>query len=176
MKKVLYSFITISLMSFVVQAQVVEDPSGPRKPVIDNISAGGTVVGSADVQMAQVSNTTDPDLSNGQSTAGSVSGPDAGESLAINDQVSQNPGTSELVEMELHIYPVPATTTLTLDLGTEAAAKISIANVIGRTVYTELTSTRTLKIDVSSLTSGTYFVTVNVGDQIITRKIQITRS
>lgn len=169
MKKTLYSLIVMSLFTLGARGQGAEDPSGPRKPIIDNISAGGTVVGTTNMQALQVASDNDGDqnpgnsnnsVGSGQHMAGQVSGSQSG--IPLDDK--------------LRMYPIPASTELTIDLGFDATATVTVFNIIGRTVYNGTSETRSVKIDVSGFTPGTYFVKVECNGEVITRKIQVTRS
>lgn len=169
MKKLLYSLILIGLTAVGAQAQVAEDPAGPRKPVIDNISAGGVITGSLQIQVAVVDEPID-DIDNGTSTTAQ------GGDISAKAQASNEGNDATNVERDMRIYPVPASTTLTIDLGSEVTAQLSMVNVIGREVYQESTTSRTIRIDVSSFSPGTYFVTIKVGGDLITRKFQVAHS
>jgi hypothetical protein len=172
--KALYSLIALSLAVLTAGAQGAEDPAGPRnKPVIDNISAGGTVIGTVNGQMVQVSD------DNNTTTGGQVTPlNDTQQPSESKSEIGSSRGQasdSDQGEPEIRIYPVPATTTLLIDLGGAVASEITLLNVIGRQVGHVNSMERTVRIDVSSLDPGTYFVSIKVDGQTTTRKIQISR-
>jgi hypothetical protein len=140
--------------------------------VIDNISAGGTTVGNVNSTLVSVS-TNDGAPTQTANTAvmepvnAQVHNPDLHEAQALSNESGA---------VDVHIYPVPATTSLTIDLGETTEADVIIMNMIGRQVVSTHCSCQTVKVDVSNLSAGTYFVSVKVGNETITRKVQIARS
>ncbi|WP_343533419.1 S8 family serine peptidase [Pedobacter sp.] len=80
-------------------------------------------------------------------------------------------------EIRLKVFPVPASKDLTVAFEVLEAKTItvSIANIIGQKVYEQSKGTRTGtiidQIDVSKLASGTYVLSIKVGDRIYTEKI-----
>jgi len=85
-------------------------------------------------------------------------------SVGVNEQVSQS---------SLMVYPNPATSQLTIDLGISASLNgqnqiITILDVTGKTVKTIITNNNT--IDVSNLVKGIYFLQVQTEKGIINSK------
>ncbi|HQE13389.1 MAG TPA: T9SS type A sorting domain-containing protein, partial [Flavipsychrobacter sp.] len=84
-------------------------------------------------------------------------------------------GTSKNMEL----YPNPATETVTLILNglTTVSGIIEIKDAIGKTIYSERTSTASLTIDVSKFTQGMYFVSYEADkmDSILQQKLIIVR-
>lgn len=84
-------------------------------------------------------------------------------------------GTSKNMEL----YPNPATETVTLILNglTTVSGIIEIKDAIGKTIYSERTSTASLTIDVSKFTQGMYFVSYEADkmDNILQQKLIIVR-
>lgn len=74
----------------------------------------------------------------------------------------------------LNIYPIPAGQELIIQSRTEAFQEfhLKIFNAYGQAVYNaDLGPGATYKINLSSYTSGIYFLMMDVGDQILTKKI-----
>ncbi len=82
----------------------------------------------------------------------------------------------------LHLYPIPASENLMLDLYSEAPSSVSIevldilSKVVGSFEYPLTKGGNTLLTDVSFLENGTYFVSITsaLGKREI-RKIQVLR-
>jgi hypothetical protein len=58
------------------------------------------------------------------------------------------------------LYPNPTTTSLTIS-SSEKITTISIANLLGQTVYTDNYNSNRVQVDVSALPTGVYFIKVN---------------
>ena len=98
-------------------------------------------------------------------------------SETINAEVSA-PGQPEL----LMPYPNPASNEVTVRYALPRAGKVALAiyNAIGQRVTTLASSSvepgqHVLPVDVSSLTSGVYFVRLRAADTILTRKLTVVR-
>ena len=70
-------------------------------------------------------------------------------------------------QFQMKIYPNPATSILNISFTTTDQLNVSIKNYIGQTVYSISNQTQ---IDITNLTSGVYFVKVELGEKIITQK------
>ncbi|PZR03540.1 MAG: esterase, partial [Flavobacterium psychrophilum] len=66
--------------------------------------------------------------------------------------------------------PNPANNLLNIENTTEISS-VSIVNALGQTVITKTVNSNAVQIDVSSLSKGVYFVTVNSGNAGKTVKI-----
>lgn len=79
----------------------------------------------------------------------------------------------------LKLYPNPATDVvkILININQPNIVELSVKNILGRTVlqhnYGWLSQSKPLKLDVSSLKEGIYFVKMAVGQQIVTRKLVI---
>ncbi len=61
---------------------------------------------------------------------------------------------------DIRLYPNPATNKLTV-VSTRAIKEISVANILGQTIYTESFDTKETSLDVSTLMPGVYLLKVN---------------
>ncbi|PZR10346.1 MAG: esterase, partial [Flavobacterium psychrophilum] len=66
--------------------------------------------------------------------------------------------------------PNPANNLLNIENTTEISS-VSIVNALGQTVITKTVNSNVLQVDISSLSKGIYFVTVNSGNASKTIKI-----
>lgn len=90
-------------------------------------------------------------------------------------------GEREIIaEENVRTFPNPATKYLNIQysLFEDADVNIEVRNILGNTVITSQYSPRSnqqysQKFDISELSSGLYFVTINSGDSKITKKIQV---
>ncbi len=71
-------------------------------------------------------------------------------------------GTNDLTTVGFSAYPNPVKDVLNLE-AREAISTVSIYNVLGQEVYNAEVNALNASIDMSSFTSGAYFVKVNVG-------------
>lgn len=165
----------VATTAIVADAQYVVDPEagGPRKPVIDNISAGSTVIGKVDVQMTLVNGDDDTQTGNGGSTGAQATNEAASGTSDSDDHTKMLDDQFERINTALKVYPVPASTHLTIDLGEDAAAQFTLMNVIGRVVHQSEHTGRQVTMELGSLPIGTYFLSVRCGNQVITRKVEV---
>ncbi len=90
-------------------------------------------------------------------------------------------GTTEIfVEEDFNAYPNPASNFVNVQysLIEDADVNIEVYNMLGSKVYAEQVGSRSNQIqqhtvDVSGLTDGLYFVTINAGESRATKKIQV---
>lgn len=80
----------------------------------------------------------------------------------------------------MSVYPNPATNNLTIkyNFGNSASANVIIRDVIGKAVYTKdlgknLSGEKEVKLDISSLSSGVYFVELTANNNKIVNKINV---
>ena len=73
------------------------------------------------------------------------------------------------------IYPNPATTNITIDLGTTTAdtVLVSIVNILGEEVISTVETSHVFTIKANSLKSGLYFVTIKSQGKQLTQKLVI---
>jgi len=96
---------------------------------------------------------------------------------AISSEFMFLPNDKDDNEIKLKIFPIPASKNLTVAFEVPEAktVTVSIANIIGQKVYEENNGTRTGtlidQIDVSKLASGTYILSIKVGDKVYSEKI-----
>lgn len=82
---------------------------------------------------------------------------------------------------DLSIYPNPTNnmSTIALSLKSQENVSMTLTDVTGKTVTSEnfgvLSGSQKLNLDVSGLSEGFYFVTLNVGDELITKKISVIK-
>jgi hypothetical protein len=81
---------------------------------------------------------------------------------------------------EMSVYPNPATDHLTIkyNFGNNASASVIIRDIIGKAVYTKdlgknLSGEKEIKLDVSSLSAGVYFVELSANNTKIVNKVNI---
>jgi len=74
----------------------------------------------------------------------------------------------ETTELDIKLYPNPIKgNTLNVELSTQDVFKYRIVDILGKTI---LSGTSKGKINVSQLEGGIYFIEVNDGDEILTKK------
>jgi len=83
-------------------------------------------------------------------------------------------GISNLRETMISIYPNPANSVLLIQ--SEAnIQKFEIINMLGAVVLSENSGAANLRIDVSQIKTGMYFLRMDTGSETITKKINISR-
>ena len=93
----------------------------------------------------------------------------------IDDIKLEKLGTSISVkpaanEVSLKMYPNPASNTLNIN-SSRAFKNIRIYDIAGAEVMNVQGGTEIMSVDISSLSSGVYYVSFNYGDQIVVRKL-----
>ncbi|KGO90991.1 T9SS type A sorting domain-containing protein [Flavobacterium subsaxonicum] len=99
---------------------------------------------------------------------------DGNEPIATNiaSTIIENPLTVPTQTKDSFIiYPNPASGTVTLQLPGNAAADVMVADILGKTVFTKNNVAPQTLLDISSLNSGMYFVTVLSEGKITTKKL-----
>ena len=92
-------------------------------------------------------------------------------------------GTEEINSFgTLSVYPNPVSefSNIRLDLNNSANVSYKVYNLLGNVVYTEdagllPTGSHSLGFNVKNLTPGMYFISLQIGDKKITRKISVNR-
>jgi hypothetical protein len=92
---------------------------------------------------------------------------DTPNSIAIHEGTL---GVEDLNSKGFSAYPNPVTDILNLRAN-EVINSVSISNILGQTIYRANVGSMKSTIDMSSYSSGTYFVNVQIGDSIETDKI-----
>ncbi len=90
--------------------------------------------------------------------------------VIVENEVS----VSSNLDMDIEIYPNPATSKLFIKLGNVTnTTSISILNVTGQTVHTEILENSISQINISDLKNGLYFIKIqNNGNAFITKLIK----
>jgi len=70
-----------------------------------------------------------------------------------------------------NVYPNPVKDVLTVNLGDINIDEISLLNTAGQVVLNKKINAKTYNLDMSSITSGVYFLKINTGNEIITQKV-----
>ena len=77
--------------------------------------------------------------------------------------------------MELVIYPNPTSGMLTIKTRQiNTSAQLTVVDLRGQIVYNDFVGNTTETIDLSGLQTGVYFVQINTGEQIVTKKVTIS--
>ncbi len=94
----------------------------------------------------------------------------ANQSLVLANRLGQDEG-------EMKVFPNPANEAVALQISPEmeSDATVSVTNLSGQTVLSETRwvskSLNTIKLDLSNIASGLYFVTIRQGTQLWTKKL-----
>ncbi|TNE54589.1 MAG: T9SS type A sorting domain-containing protein [Bacteroidetes bacterium] len=98
-----------------------------------------------------------------------------GEYLLASDQIYYGSGTivglSTKELEELQVYPVPMMNELHVQLPKAGASNLQIYDMTGKVVYLGTHTSREIHIDVSDLSSGSYFMTIEQDGVIRQRKL-----
>jgi len=75
--------------------------------------------------------------------------------------------------LEMNTYPNPVSGLITIEYEAENTTfiKLDIYNQLGQQVYTLFEGKQQFSFDVSDLPSGIYFCRLNVGNEVVTRKV-----
>jgi len=93
--------------------------------------------------------------------------PDSG-----NESTDPPVGVEEEKEEELTIYPNPTTGTVSINFGDELVDRLTILNTVGKEVYSSNTKNlHSLKLDLSDLPAGVYFVELSSGEGTLTKRL-----
>lgn len=107
---------------------------------------------------------------NSNSNDGDISGNHGGEDYWIA-KLGPNLSTNKFSINEMQIYPNPANNNLTLKVDYfEPSQKITITDITGKILYTQSVQGLQTIINTSSLTSGIYFLNVENGTDVISKK------
>lgn len=69
------------------------------------------------------------------------------------------------------IYPNPFTNQITVSLNNNQVSEVSITDITGREIYTKKFNEKLINIDMNSISSGQYLITVKNNSSIITKKM-----
>ncbi|PKP52032.1 MAG: hypothetical protein CVT92_10790 [Bacteroidetes bacterium HGW-Bacteroidetes-1] len=106
-----------------------------------------------------------------------------GEIMNANNVISHYVGISrQIEEQNISVYPNPFGdfTNVTFNLTTKDVAKIEVYDIFGKIVSTvseqDVTAGQnTIRVNSASLPNGNYFMKLTIGNQIVTRKITISK-
>jgi len=79
-------------------------------------------------------------------------------------------GSAEIEKSELIVYPNPASSNLTIE-APSSIKSIKVVNMQGKLVYSDFSNKTNVSLNIIDLPRGIYFVMVNSGNQLITKKI-----
>ena len=85
-----------------------------------------------------------------------------------------NPATTGVADIKKNIfnlYPNPSNGLITIELEDAAKYEVSIINVLGQSVYTNLLSSVTTTIDLSDLDKGVYTIELREGNNVYSEKV-----
>jgi len=108
----------------------------------------------------------------------SVTATDAnGCSVTSGFTVTWNVGITDIVtEDGVSIYPNPASDVVFVELtGNDMVDGIQLVNMIGETIYQATSNDNKYEIDVTTFSNGIYFINIQQGDDIITKKFVINK-
>ncbi|MGZ3899481.1 MAG: T9SS type A sorting domain-containing protein [Bacteroidia bacterium] len=72
------------------------------------------------------------------------------------------------------LFPNPSNDGV-VTIETATATKLEVINLLGAIVASQVIPEEKIKLDLSSLPSGTYFVKINIGDRIVTEKLILSK-
>ena len=98
---------------------------------------------------------------------------DASISMIDNIDINTTLTGIDNINFKTRIYPNPANDVI--NIYNAESANISIFDIVGKLVMTENNITATQSINISNLTEGTYFVTINRNNSVETQKIVISK-
>lgn len=82
-------------------------------------------------------------------------------------------GENDLAK-NIKVYPNPATTEINFDFGKiENEITLSLIDLTGKTVFTQITNQNKLSIPINSFSKGMYLVNIKVGNEILNSKLII---
>lgn len=99
----------------------------------------------------------------------------------IESHIPASASVNETSDMNVSVYPNPASDVANLTFNSTSAGKstLSIYNILGELVHSEVLSTvsgtNTLQLDLSSFTSGNYFVQIQLENQVITSRFDVIK-
>jgi len=89
-------------------------------------------------------------------------------------EVSTSTGLSEVSNGTLRTYPNPATTALFVDLSAlEGRSEVELVDATGRVALTTSSGSSLLQVDVNTVATGMYTLTVRNNGQVISRRVSV---
>jgi hypothetical protein len=97
------------------------------------------------------------------------------DAVGVINQVTNGVNENNFVE-NISVYPNPAKEIINVKCGIKNENSIlSIHNVLGNEVRTEILKTENLQINISDLEEGIYFVQIKTNEKIITKKLNVSK-
>ena len=90
-------------------------------------------------------------------------------SISQKIQVAVPCKTGETAFAAVTVYPNPASTEITIETNSMSAKTIYVRNIIGQTLLVTTTESQSVKMDISSLSPGTYLVEIISGENLTTK-------
>jgi hypothetical protein len=84
-------------------------------------------------------------------------------------------GLDEEAKVEISVFPNPANEVINISLNKEVSATLTLLDVSGKVVKTQVLNGISTSINTASLNSGVYFVTINDGTSVSTQKVVIKK-
>ena len=87
---------------------------------------------------------------------------------------SKDEDISEVLEEEfVGIYPNPSSGKFNIEFKDVSVQKVTVYDAIGKVVYENMTDTNStnVRIDLSEITTGMYFLKINAVEKVIMKKI-----
>lgn len=180
MKRLYYLLALLTLPALVfAQTDMAKMALQPDKgPIIDNISANTNDAQKADQVVSQSILTRDNDGENhndgeiGGAQAGSSNGQPEVDDRSTRMVESQTP--IEQIKYNMRFFPNPSVNELNVELGDVYEVKISLLNVLGQEVFSKTGELDHVKILVSDMPRGTYFLTVQYQGDVVVKRIELT--
>lgn len=111
-----------------------------------------------------------------QYAIGTLDGEDTYPARNISPKVPITIGATNVkryLKKQLSVYPNPATSMLTIDVGELESGSLHLYNIAGQLQYETVINTRLNTIDVSGYASGTYFLNVSNDQGSYSKKVLI---
>ena len=80
-------------------------------------------------------------------------------------------GISEIKNNKIKVYPNPFNDYITISIGNDKLSEVSITDIVGKVVVNKKYFDETFKIDLSTLSTGTYIVTIKNNNTVTTEQI-----
>ena len=80
-------------------------------------------------------------------------------------------GISEIKNNKIKVYPNPFNDYVTISIGNDKMSEVSITDIVGKVIINKRYFDDTIKIDLSSLSTGTYIVTIKNNNTVTTEQI-----
>ncbi len=89
-------------------------------------------------------------------------------------EASASTGVSEVSNSTLRTYPNPATTALFVDLSAlEGRSEVELVDATGRVALRTSSGNSLLQVDVNTVATGMYTLTVRNNGQVISRRVSV---